>query len=59
MTVFHCPNKDCQQIIFKNHTQYLPPEVDIEMRCFHCGEWVRITTENNIIIRKFTLIEKN
>lgn len=57
MKVFHCPNRKCQKIVFKNHNQYLPSGVDIEMRCFHCGEWVRITTENTIVIKKLILVE--
>ena len=55
MQVFHCPNKKCQKPIFKNHGQYLPSNLDIEMRCFHCGEWIRITTKNTTIVKKITL----
>ena len=57
MQVFHCPNSHCQKIIFKNHNQYLPPSIDIEMRCFHCGEWVRITTESATVIKKLILVD--
>lgn len=56
MKVFHCPNEDCQKIVFKNHNKYLPAEVDIELLCFHCGQWIRITTENNIMVKKLVII---
>lgn len=56
MQIFHCPNKACQQIVFKNHKEHLPTQIDIEMRCFHCGEWIRITTENTIVVKKLILV---
>ncbi|MCK4686629.1 MAG: hypothetical protein KAT66_00705 [Candidatus Lokiarchaeota archaeon] len=58
MQVFHCPNKACQKIVFKNHSKYLPGGVDIEMRCFHCGEYVRIKSESNTIVKRFEVQRK-
>lgn len=59
MQVFHCPNKSCRKIVFKNHSRYLPGGVDMEIKCFNCGESIRIKSESNIVIKRFEVLDKS
>lgn len=46
MKVFHCPNKNCRKIVFRSKNNCLPYNLNIEIKCFHCGSFIAIITEN-------------
>lgn len=57
MKIYHCPNKKCKKPVMKVFNGLLSENTHIQIKCFHCGEWVEIITEKQIIIKKLAIIE--
>ena len=59
MKIYHCPNEKCKKPIMKVLGGVFSKDMCIQVKCFHCGEWINIVTESHIIVKKFTVVKRD